>query len=193
MRRNYWIYGSLCLLLALSVGCKASVSADKRSSQQAQPSKSTIGNVDSKLPLPVVIPSPVELAMTDGRSASGNLQTFNSDELTLSANGQTKSFPITKVERINFEEEVWLQNPGEERRRSWIRGIEITIPNVPMRSLSADMTSNTGVIYLADVLSNREYEKLTDSDTTAYVIRIIRPNRAIQTMTVEIVPTRKES
>lgn len=181
-------FALVCVTIIFLTGLGRDVTATARGLLEvAQKSGSSSQRV-----LEVALPKSATVRLTAGGSYTGRLTTFNSTNLTLSADGFSQTIPLAQIGQIEFQGDVWIQNEEGTRRfrRRRIRGLTQTLVGVPRTALVLGSLSSMGTLNLEHVLSQAEYERLSSNPERIHVIKELLFDTPGE-MTVKVVVVRR--
>ncbi|NEO30996.1 MAG: hypothetical protein F6K36_11310 [Symploca sp. SIO3C6] len=110
---------------------------------------------------------------------TGKLTNLNQQELTISSDNFSQSLPISQINDIAFNGEVWITNPNGGRIRK-IRGPEQTSSGqqiwreVPLSAFNLQQPPEQAILSLGTVLSGEDWaDILSVSRDSTYVVQEI--------------------
>ncbi len=171
-------------VLIPGIGADASLTADK-SWKIAQSSPS----INEEQLLEVVVPSSTIVRLKQGGSYTGMLTAFNSQNLAIAANGFSETVPLSQIQELEFQGDVWIPTPEGNRKRVPIRGITIPLEEIPVNAFNLGNPPQTAVLNLETVLSQEEFERLSGQTEKIHVVKKILFESA-ETMTIRLVGAR---
>lgn len=183
MTRIYQAFAVICATGSLLSGCVAGQGA-VNSSERSEPlravnsvGKDEVPSTDLETAEPqlitVTLPEPVTVELLDGVSHTGELSAFGLHHLTIEASGVAQILSIDEVAKVVFSEDVWIENPDGTRQQTRIRGLTQTLENISPAALVIQPSNQTGILNLTDVLSSKEYSKLTGNFDRVYVLKAL--------------------
>ncbi|ACK71874.1 hypothetical protein PCC7424_3481 [Gloeothece citriformis PCC 7424] len=111
-------------------------------------------------PLPLNVPELAIIRLKNRSSYTGNLTVFNTNNLKLEANGNSNTFPLSQVKEIEFQGDVYINNPdGRIRRVPW-RGGEKILPGLPITAFKLGNPPKTAILNL-NSLTPEGYNRLS--------------------------------
>ncbi|MGB5769338.1 MAG: hypothetical protein WBM32_05625 [Crocosphaera sp.] len=141
--------------------------------------------------LRVAIPKSATIFLKQGTSYTGQLTTFDVNDLSLTAQDYSQRFSIKDIKQINFsKDDIWIITPEGTRRRLPIRGIPIPIDNIPLTSFRLNDELIEGTINLDQVLTPEQFEKLTKDPKKIRVVKTIIFQDS-QTLTIKLISTKR--
>jgi len=145
-------------------------------------------------PLPVALPDTALVWQKPGGSISGQLTALSEQGLTISLNNFSETLLLGEVNRIEFQDEVWIRNRQGQRVRRKVRSEDSSTrrpqvwQGVPIWAFQLQ-NPETASLRLGTVLS-REYlqDILSISRDSIYVVNAIEFDSSGQTMTITATP-----
>lgn len=175
------------VVLIPGLGADESLTADK-SGKIAQSSPS----INQEQLLEVVVPSSTIVRLKQGGSYTGMLTAFNSQNLVITANGFSETVPLSQIQELEFQGDVWIPIPEGNRRRVPIRGITIPLEAVPVNAFNLGNPHQRATVNLEKVLSQEEFERLSGLTEKIYVVNKILFESA-DIMTIRLVGARSSA
>lgn len=126
------------------------------------------GGTPSGRTLQVALPESATVRLTQGGSYTGELTGFSSDNLTLSASGQSRTIAHSQIREVEFTGNVWI--PGEPNPYR-IRGIPQLLEDVPVSALGWNGSSSLASLNLQGVLTQGEFMRLTRDASLIYALK----------------------
>lgn len=144
--------------------------------------------------LPVALPDSALVWQKPGGSMSGQLTALSEEGLTISQNNFSETLPLDEVNRIEFQDEVWIRNRQGQRVRRKVRSEDSSTrrpqvwQGVPIWAFQLQ-NPETASLRLGTVLS-REYlqDILSISRDSIYVVNAIEFDLPELTMTITATP-----
>lgn len=171
-------------VLISGLGANGSLTADK-SWKIAQGSPS----INQEQSLEVVLPTSTIVRLKQGGSYTGMLAAFNSQSLEIAANGFSETIPLSQIQEVEFQGDVWISTPEGNRKRVPIRGITIPLEEVPVNAFNLGNSPQTAILNLEKVLSQEQFERLSSQTEKIHVVKKILFESA-ETMTIRLVGAR---
>ena len=140
--------------------------------------------------LEVVVPSSAIVRLKQKGSYTGELIAFNSKNLVITANGFSETVPLSKIEQVEFQGDVWIVTQAGTRKRVPIRGISIPLEAVPVTAFNLVNPPHTAMLNLETVLSQEEFDRLSSQTKRIHVVKKILFESS-ETMTIKIVGARR--
>jgi len=145
-------------------------------------------------PLPVALPDTALVWQKPGGSISGQLTALSEQGLTISLNNFSETLLLGEVNRIEFQDEVWIRNRQGQRVRRKVRSEDSSTrrpqvwQGVPIWAFQLQ-NPETASLRLGTVLS-REYlqDILSISRDSIYVVNAIEFDSSELTMTITATP-----
>ncbi|MEQ9357237.1 hypothetical protein [Coleofasciculus chthonoplastes] len=144
-------------------------------------------------PLPVALPDSALVWQKPGGSISGQLTALSEQGLTISLNNFSQTLPLDEVNRIEFQDEVWIRDRWGRRERK-IRGENASTRGqqvwrgVPIAAFQLQ-NGETASLRLETVLSREDLQDiLSISRDSVYIVDAIEFDSSGQTMTIKATP-----
>jgi hypothetical protein len=161
-----WLAIPLILLLIAVGGNNAGLAIYTNSSSVK---KSSVAS--QKTDLEVAVPETATIFRNDGRSSlTGSLSNFSNKDVTISANGYSETVPLTQIELIEFNGDVWIKGQALPAR---VRGITKTLEGLPVGSFKLDNSQKRAVISLKTMTSRGLERFLKDNANTPFGVKAI--------------------
>ncbi len=147
------------------------------------------GTTNKEQLLEVAVPSSAIVRLKQEGSYTGELIAFNSTNLMIKANGFSETVPLSQIKEVEFQGNIWIETPAGTRKRVPIRGLTIPLEAVPVTAFNLGNPPNTAMLNLERVLSQEEFERLSNQTNRVHVVKKILFESS-ETMTIRIVGAR---
>lgn len=122
-------------------------------------------------PLNLVVPELVTIRLKK-ESYTGKLTAFNANNLTIEGNGKSQKFLISKIQKIEFKGDVWINNTdGTIRRVPW-RGSSKILQELPITALKLEKNLKKATLHL-DNMTEEGYNRFIKNASKNYGIKMI--------------------
>ena len=200
MIRIYQTFAVICAVGGILLGC-TSGHGTLNSVKDFEPPRTANDVVKDEVPpiglkiaesqsITVALPEPATVELLNGVAHTGKLLTFGLTDLTVEAGGVAQKLSMTEVRKVVFSEDIWIENLDGNRQQTRIRGLTQNIEGIPITALVIKPSNQTGILNLTDVLSNKEYAKLTSNPDRTYVLKALLFNGSEQ-MEAEVASIKK--
>lgn len=126
---------------------------------------------------PVALPATATVRLKQGGSLSGRVVKLTSSAVTLAVGHQSQTVSLANVTTIDFAQpnDLWVSLPNGRRQKVRpIRGLSLSIDELPSSSIQVVGTTNTAICDLRQVLTEDQFRRLSRNPDVVFVLNRVQ-------------------